>query len=71
MLEKGAVMRGDKWEVSEEDDGGRSAGKLIRMMEFYGDKVTRQTKMMFPCFDGNIVQEWLLNATDFSSSMIP
>lgn len=58
-------MRKDKEEWSEREDEGGSAGRLVRRGEILGDRVTMQTKVEFPCFDGNRVNEWLFKSERF------
>lgn len=54
--------RMEDWEG--EGKGG-SGAKMIRRLEMGGDRATRQTKLEFPSFDGNMVHEWLFKCDRF------
>lgn len=47
----------------EEDEG--SLSRAVRQVDATGDRVTRQTKLDFPGFDGSRVQEWLFKYDRF------
>lgn len=46
------------------EEGG-VVGRLYRGTLYYSDRVTRQTKIEFPMFDGSRVQDWLFKSEIF------
>lgn len=46
-------------------EGGVITGRTSTGMDYYSDRITRQTKIEFPTFDGNRVQDWLFRSERF------